>query len=69
MMLFGLITGSIMTLAGVVGLFVRPNPALGILGIIFGLCFLTLSIQKVSERQLQAKFDKPHDVQEGEDPF
>lgn len=69
MMLFGLITGSIMTLAGVVGLFVRPNPALGILGIIFGLCFLTLGIQKISESQLQVKFDKPYDVQEDEHPF
>lgn len=69
MMLFGLTTGSIMTLAGVVGLFGRSNPTLGILGIIFGLCFLTLGIQKVSERQLQVKFDKSYDVQEEKPPF
>lgn len=69
MILLGLITGSVMTLAGVVGLFVRPNPTLGILGIIFGLCFLIMGILKVSERKVQVKFDKSYGVQEEEHPF
>lgn len=64
MMLFGLIVGSVIILAGVIGLFVRPNPALAILGILFGLFMLGLGLQKVRERRLQIEFDKSAGAEE-----
>ncbi|ALE04760.1 hypothetical protein AL755_03475 (plasmid) [Arthrobacter sp. ERGS1:01] len=67
MMLFGLIVGSVITVAGVVGLLVRPNPTLGLLGIIFGLCLLGLGILKARERRQQIAYDKSERAQE-DDP-